>query len=262
MDIERDGAAIAYHIDGPADGTAVVMSHSLGSSSVMWEPQLPALTDAYRVVRFDTRGHGDSGAPDEPYSLDQLAGDAAAVIEAEASAPVHWIGLSMGGMIGQTLALKRPELLRSLMLCDTSAQVPADGQAVWDDRIAAVREEGMAALAEPTMQRWFTPNYLREDPPAVLPIRAQFEATDVAGYAGCCEAIRRLDNLTRLHEIELPTLIIVGEDDPGTPVAASEAMQREIAGAELVVLPNASHLSNVEQEEAFNDAMRGFLDRN
>ncbi len=258
MFVERDGANIAYEITGSGD-VDIVMSHSLASSSVMWEPQMPALSAGHRVIRFDTRGHGASDAPAADYTLEQLADDAIAVIEQSARPPVIWIGLSMGGMLGQFVALKRPDLLRCLVLCDTSAQIPAAAGSAWDERINAVREGGMAALAEATMQRWFTPNYLREEPPAVLPIRAQIEATAVAGYIGCVQAIRQLDILERLPAIEIATLIIVGADDPGTPVAASEAIQARISGAELVVLENASHLSNVEQADAFTAAVLSFL---
>jgi len=259
MHLDRNGTKISFRIDGEGNSPTVVMSHSLASSSMMWDVQIPALLHRYRVVRFDTRGHGDSDAPHGAYDLEQLSDDAIAVIEANADQPVHWVGLSMGGMIGQYIAMKRPDLLRSLVLCDTSAQIPPETQPAWDDRLDQVRDGGMNALSEATIQRWFTPNYIREEPPAVMAIRAQIETTSVAGYIGCVEAIRKLDILDRIGAIELPTLVIVGEDDPGTPVSAADAIHARISGSELVILPNASHFSNVEQADAFTDALMEFL---
>jgi 3-oxoadipate enol-lactonase len=227
----------------------------------MWEPQLPQLEDAFRVLQIDTRGHGGSDAPDGAYDLDMLGDDALGVVDALGIDQVHWVGLSMGGMIGQNLALRAPHRLRSLTLCDTTARVPDEAKAMWDDRINAARDVGMSALSEATMQRWFTPDYLRSDPPAIAPIRRQFEATQAAGFIGCCHAIKALDYLDRLGEVSLPTLIIVGADDPSTTVAASEAMRERISGSEMVVLPSASHLSNVEQPQAFTEALLTFLQR-
>ena len=165
----------------------------------------------------------------------------------------------MGGMIGQSIALNHPERLKSLILCDTAAIIPEEAQPVWQERIDRARNEGMSALVQETMERWFTPPYLSQNPPGVQMIRDLFLATPVAGYIGCSEAIRNLNYLERLHQIKLPTLIMVGEDDPGTPVAASEAMHERIPDSKMVVLPSARHISNVEQSEAFNRALLEFL---
>ena len=165
----------------------------------------------------------------------------------------------MGGMIGQCLALNHPRRLKSLTLCDTSSIVPAEAQPVWQERLDKTREKGMEALFEETLERWFTPAFLRQNSPMVKLIREQILTTPVAGYTGCVEAIRRLDYLGRIPEIKTPTLIIVGEDDPGMPVSAAETMHRRIANSKLAVLPSARHLSNVEQAEAFNAALLEFL---
>jgi 3-oxoadipate enol-lactonase len=172
---------------------------------------------------------------------------------------VHFVGLSLGGMIGQCLALNHGRRLMSLVLCDTAAIVPGEAQPVWEERIGVAREKGLKALVGQTMERWFTPAFLDQPPPGLSPIRNQFLATSVAGFVGCSQAIRKLNYLDRLTEIRIPTLIIVGEDDPGTPVAAAEAMQKRIPSSKLVVLPSARHLSNVEQPQAFNAALTGFL---
>jgi 3-oxoadipate enol-lactonase len=236
-----------------------MLSHSLASSLVMWNPQLDVLESKFKVLRFDTRGHGDSDAPQGKYTLEMLAEDAVALLNALEIDAVHFVGLSMGGMIAQNLALDHGNRLKSLTLCDTSAIMPDEVQPIWQQRIDAAREKGLQDQVDETLERWFTPEYLSQNPPQVEMIRRQILATPVVGYIGCSEAIRYLDNLKRLSEIDIPTLIIVGEEDPGTPVAASEAMQDRISGSKLVVLPDARHLSNIEQSGAFNEALMDFL---
>ncbi len=238
----------------------VCLSHSLASSSVMWDPQIPVLYQNFRVLRYDTRGHGGTDAPRGPYDLNQLGDDAVAMLDAVGIDRVHWVGLSMGGMIGQNLALRYPERLTSLMLCDTLSMVSEEAQPIWENRIQIAVRDGMAPLCEPTLVRWFTPAYLQAGPAAVETIRRQLMETPVSGYVGCCEAIRRLDYLDRLHEISLPVCVVVGAEDPAAPPSASEAIHQRIAGSSMVVIDNAAHLSNVEQPEAFNAAMLGFLE--
>jgi 3-oxoadipate enol-lactonase len=259
MKVKVNGIQINYELSGQTDATVVVLSHSLGCSLAMWYPQIEILEPDFRVLRFDTRGHGGSDAPTEAYTLDQLGNDAIGLLDALSLEKVHFFGLSMGGMIGQWLALNHAHRLKSLALCDTTAIIPQDAQAVWQTRIDAARDQGMLALVESTLERWFTAPYLKQDPPGVKLIREQFLATTVAGYIGCSEAIRGLNYLERLSEIKTPTLIIVGKDDPGTPVTASEAMHQRIPGSKLVVLPSAAHLSNIEQANAFNKTLVEFL---
>ena len=259
MKIQANDIQINYELSGRDGAPVVMLSHSLASSLVMWNPQLDLLESKFKVLRFDTRGHGDSDAPEGKYTLELLAADAVALMDALAIDAVHFVGLSMGGMIGQNLALDHGNRLKSLTLCDTAAVMPDEAQPIWQQRIAAAREKGLQDQVAETLERWFTPEYLSQNSPRVELIRRQILATPVAGYIGCSEAIRDLDNLKRLSEINLPTLIMVGEEDPGTPVAASEAMQERIEGSELVVLPAARHLSNIEQSGAFNEALMGFL---
>lgn len=246
-------------ISGKEGASVVVLSHSLGSSLVMWGPQMEVLRVHFRVLAYDTRGHGGTSAPEGPYTLDGLVSDAVGLLDALGIEKVHWVGLSMGGMIGQGAALSNPGRFMSLSLCDTAAALPGDVQPVWEERMARARTRGMGSLVEETLGRWFTAPYLRKNPPGVQRIREQFLKTPVAGYIGCSEAIRRLNYLDRLSEITLPTLIVVGEDDPGTPVSASEAMHERISGSQLVILKSAAHLSNIEQTEAFNKALIDFL---
>ena len=227
----------------------------------MWDPQAAVLAQRYRVLRYDTRGHGGSDAPAGAYSLEQLAEDARGLLKALGIAQTHWVGLSMGGMIGQTLALSTPGILRSLSLCDTSSRVPPEAGHLWDERIAIAESRGMEPHVEPTIARWFTPKFIESRPDVVDPVRAMIRRTSPRGYAGCCHAIRRLDLTDRLGAITLPTLIVVGDQDVGTPVAASQAIHERIKGSELVILESASHLSNLEQPAAFTRAVESFLRR-
>ncbi len=261
MLIEANGIKMNYEISGREGAPVVILSHSLGSSLIMWNPQLEVLEPHYQVLRYDTRGHGKSNAPSGAYTFDMLGEDVLGLLDALDIEKVHFVGLSMGGMIGQCLALNHPERLEKLVLCDTAALLPEEAQPIWQERIELAREKGIEALVGETLERWFTPPFLRRNPPEVKLIREQFLSTPVDGYIGCSEAIRGLNYLERLSEIKMATLIMVGEEDPGTPVAAAEAMQQRIVGSSLVVLPSAAHLSNVEQAEAFNSALISFLQR-
>ncbi len=259
MLIEANGIKMNYELSGRQGAPVVMLSHSLGSSLFMWDPQLEVLEPHYQVLRYDTRGHGGSDAPSGEYTLDMLGEDALGLLDALGIERVHFVGLSMGGMIGQYLALNRSDRLEDLVLSDTAALLPEEAQPIWQERIDLARRKGIEALVDETLGRWFTPSFLRQNRPEVELIRQQFLSTPVDGYIGCSEAIRGLNYLGRLSEIKIPTLIMVGEEDLGTPVAAAEAMQQRIADSTLVVLPAAAHLSNVEQAEAFNTALISFL---
>ncbi len=249
-----------YELSGPKNAPAVMLSHSLGSNLRMWDPQTAAFEGRYRVLRYDIRGHGGSDAPEGAYTLAQLVADAAGLLDALAIEKVHFVGLSMGGMIAQGFALSHPERLSRLTLCDTSAFMPPEAQPIIQDRIDTVRKEGLAALVDSTLARWFTADYLRDKGPGVDLIRSIFLSSPPAGYIGCTEAIRRLNYLEDLARIKRPALIMVGEEDPGTPVAASRAMHERIGGSKLVILPSASHLCNIEQAPLFNSTLAAFLE--
>jgi 3-oxoadipate enol-lactonase len=259
MRIEANGIQINTEISGKKDAPTVVLSHSLSSGMVMWGPQLEALEPHYRVVRYDMRGHGKSDVPEGAYSLDMLATDVVRLLDALGMDRVHFVGLSIGGMIGQCLALTYGDRFKSLVLCDTAAVISDEARPLFEERKRMAMEQGMKVLVDETLARWFTAPYLKANPPAVDMIRNQILATPVAGYLGCSDAILGLDFTDRLKEIELPTLIMVGEEDPGTPVAASEAIHERIPNAMLKILPSAAHLSNIEQAEAFNAYLLEFL---
>jgi 3-oxoadipate enol-lactonase len=261
MKITANGISMNYTLDGPASAPVATLSHSLATDLSMWDPQMKALTARYRVLRYDTRGHGGTEAPAAAYTLDQLADDARALLQALGIPKTHWIGLSMGGMIGQALALKSPELFLSLSLCDTSSRIPAEAKPLWQDRIKTAQTQGMEPLVEGTIARWFTASFREQHKDVVDPVRAMIRRTPPQGYAGCCHAISALDLTDRLPAIKLPTLIVVGEEDQGTPVAASQAIQAKIAGSQLEILKSAAHLANMEQPEAFTKAVTSFLAR-
>lgn len=259
MKIKANGITVNYEIAG--SGPHVTLSHSLACNLHMWDEQMAALTTKYTVLRYDTRGHGASDAPAGPYTLEQLADDAYEMLKALGIRETHWVGLSMGGMIGQTFALTHPGVFRSLVLADTTSRYPADAQPVWDDRIKNVRAGGMDAIADATLERWFTAPYRNSHPQVVKQIGSHIRTTPVAGFIGCCHAIPKINLTHRLKEITCPTLIIVGEQDPGTPVAMAREIHEAKPGSELVIIPSAAHLSNVEQPQAFSKAVLGFLGR-
>lgn len=259
MRITVNGINVNYTIEGPEDGPVVTLSHSLSANLSMWDLQAAALRSHYRVIRYDTRGHGQTDAPEGTYTLDQLADDVQALLDALGITRSHYVGLSMGGMIGQTLALRHPDLLDRLVLCDTSSAMPPGSEDLWNERIATVERDGMDAMVDATIERWFTPGFIADHDDQVEPVRQMIRATPVPGYAGCGHAIKTLNLTDKLGRITAPTLAIVGEDDPGTPVSAHEVIRDNIPGAMLVVLPSAMHLSNIEQAEKFNAALLGFL---
>lgn len=258
MKVKTNGIETHYTIEG--EGPWLTMSHSLACNLSMWDEQAKVLSRRFKVLRYDTRGHGKSDAPKAPYTLEQLADDAKALFGALGITRTHWVGLSMGGMIGQVFELKYPGVFSSMVLADTTSRYPADAVQTWDERVRTARAHGMEAMVEGTMGRWFTEPYRSAHKDVMEQIAVGIRETPVEGYAGCCAAISKMDALDRLKEIDCPTLVIVGEQDQGTTPAAARLIQENINGAELVIIPSAAHLSNVEQAQAFNSALASFYD--
>lgn len=224
----------------------------------MWNPQMALLTKYFKVLRFDTRGHGSSSAPSDPYTLDDLAQDSYDVFEALGIKRTHWLGLSMGGMIGQTLILKHPQLFASLVLADTTSKRPDNARQMWGERIAQAKSEGMSAMVGSTLKRWFDDDFRKNNPVIIQEIAEGIATTSVNGFCGCCEAISHINTFDRLNEITCPTLIMVGERDHGTPPHMARSMKEKMPNAQFHEIPNAGHISNIEQPEIFNQYLMDF----
>lgn len=255
--IAANGIGMSYKLEGPAGAPVVMLSNSLLTDYGMWDLQVPALTRKYRLLRYDARGHGGTQATPEPYSMEMLAADVLGLLDALGIERVHFLGLSMGGMIAQLLASKHGERLLSVSLCDTACRMPPES--VWDERIALAKAKGTSAFVQPMTQRWLTQGYRERHPEVVDKLGAMIARTSVDGLVGCAHAIKKMDHLAILSGITVPTLIIVGEHDPGTPVSAAQTLHREIKQSKLVVIEQAAHLPNIEQTEIFNRTVIDFL---
>ncbi|MET0851897.1 MAG: 3-oxoadipate enol-lactonase [Candidatus Rokuibacteriota bacterium] len=262
MKIKVNGININYRIDGPEGAPWVTMSNSLATTHRMWDPQMADFTRQYRVLRYDKRGHGETDVAPGPYSFELLAEDVLALLDALRITRTHFVGLSMGGMTGMTMALKNPGVLRTLVLCDTTSRDPLGDPALWQQRIDAVRAGGsMEAMVEPTVARFLTPDTVKNRPAMADIVRGMVRETPMDGYIACCQAIAKLNLTDRLPGISTPTLIVVGADDPATTVDMARTIHQRVAGSELVILKDAAHLSNLEQAAAFNEAVLAFLAR-
>ncbi len=255
--IEVNGISIRYLVEG--SGPWVTLSHSLSCDLTMWDELAGALAPTFRVLRHDARGHGASGAPEGAYTFEQLTADITGLLDVLHIERTHFVGLSMGGMIGQYFALAAPQRLGRLVIANSTSRIPPEAGPLWDERIRLAREQGCAALVEGTLGRWFTPAFRAARPDATQRIGRMIAGTPVAGYVGCAEAIRHLDITARIGAIRAPTLVIAGADDPGTPLPMSEVIAAAIPGARLEIIPSASHLSCIEQPETFNRLVAGFL---
>jgi len=262
MKVTANGIGINYRIDGPEGAPWVTMSNSLATTHRMWDAQMDTFTRQYRVLRYDKRGHGATDVAPGPYSFELLADDVLALLDALGITRTHFVGLSMGGMTGMTMALRRPGVLRSLVLCDTTSKDPLGDPALWQQRIDAVNAGGsMEPLVESTVARFLTADTVKNRPAIADAVRAMVRSTPVAGYVACCQAIAKLNLTHRLPEIAIPTMVVVGADDPATTVDMARTIHQGIAGSKLVILKDAAHLSNLEQPAAFNEAVLGFLGR-
>ena len=243
-------------VEGPQDAPVLMISNSLGSNLHMWDDQIPALSKHFRIVRYDSRGHGASAAPTGPYSLEQLGKDALAILDALGVKKAHWMGLSKGGAVGQWLLLNAPDRIERAVLANTAAQF--GGADAWNERLRIVREQGMAGLVQAVIDRWFTKEFQAKAPETIARIRAAFEMTPSEGYAACMAALRDLDLRDAIRNIRNQVLVIIGKNDPATPPEAGKAIAAAIPGARLVEL-DAAHLSNIEAAEDFNKTVIDFL---
>ena len=255
--------ALHYTVREPRSGKAprhtVVLSHALGCDLTMWDALANQLAADCRVIAYDHRGHGSSDAPPGLYDTAALADDAAALLRELDTGPVVWVGISMGGMAGQELALRHPSLVRALVLANTTSGYPEAAREAWRQRIGTVREQGIEAIADAVMGRYFSDAFRAEHAATVARFRRRVTSTNAQGYVGCCNAVGTVDTTARLGAIAVPVLVLAGELDQGTPLAMSDTLRQAIPNATLTVLANASHLSAIEQPAPFAAAVTGFI---
>ncbi|MBA2691263.1 MAG: 3-oxoadipate enol-lactonase [Rubrobacter sp.] len=245
-----------YEIEGPEDAPIVVLSSSIGSSLSMWDEQMDALGERFRVLRYDHRGHGKSPVPDGPYSMEELGRDVLSLVDSLGVERFSFCGLSLGGMVGMQIASDAPERVEKLVLCCTAAELGPPS--MWDERIEAVKSGGMESLVDAVMERWFTEGFAGNE--KVERMRRDFLDTPAEGYAACSAAIRDMDLRDRLPSIKADTLVVSASEDPATPPERGEEIKNAIPNARMAVIPDASHIANVEQPERFTKEVLGHLD--
>jgi 3-oxoadipate enol-lactonase len=254
--IDASGCKINVEINGPESAPALVLSNSLGTNLHMWNEQAKALSQTYRVIRYDQRGHGKSGAPKGPYTIDRLGQDVLAILDHLKIAKANFCGLSMGGTTGMWLARMAPNRFHKIVLANTGARIGT--QEIWNARIASVLSKGMKSVVDATLERWLSKGFREKEPQAVAKIRDMLLTTPAHGYAGCSAAIRDADQRWGIGSVKLPTMVIIGTLDPATPPAGGEFIADHIKGAKRAHI-EAAHLSNLEKGEQFTSTVKHFL---
>lgn len=246
-------------IDGVAGRPWIVLSNSLGADLSMWDPQIPFLAERFRILRYDTRGHGGSSTPRGPYSFDDLVGDVIALMDHYEIEKAHFMGLSMGGMTGLGLALEHPDRLERVICADGRADAPPPFRAMWDDRIGKVEASGLEAIIGGTLATWFTDDWRAANPDGEAKIRAMIAGNDPVGYVNCCRALQGLDYLRQLGGVTVPVLYVGGSEDKGASPEVMQAMADATPGGRYTEIPNAAHIANINATDAFNAAIAGYL---
>ena len=254
--VESADAQIHYSLEGQAANPPLVLSNSLGADLSMWDSQIPEFAKSFRVLRYDTRGHGKSSVTPGPYTIEQLAKDALALADALQFERFHFCGLSMGGQIGMWLAVNAPQRLNKVALCSTAAKIGTPE--MWNARISTVRKEGMKNTAAAAIERWFTPAFRAKSPPTIARIYETLETISPESYAACCAGLRDFNFREQVAKIRTPTLVLSGAHDPATTPADGQFLTNHIPGARYVEL-NGAHLSNIEDAERFTQEVRAFL---
>jgi 3-oxoadipate enol-lactonase len=254
--VEAEGARLYYQLEGHETAPVLMLSNSLGTALEMWDPQVRAFTMRYRLLRYDSRGHGRSAVTPGPYTIERLGRDALALVDALGLQRVMFCGLSKGGMVGQWLGANAPDRVEKLVLCNTSAHIGAPE--VWNQRIETVQAMGMGAIVPGVIERWFTQPFRESAPEEVAKVRAMLEATDPEGYVAACAAVRDMDMRDAIRGIRAPTLVIAGYHDLSTPPEMAREIVDSVPGASMVTL-DAAHLSNIEAQADFTKAVLDFL---
>jgi 3-oxoadipate enol-lactonase len=256
-DLHVSDLRMRYEIAGLPEAPVVVLSHSLGADLAMWDPQARALASGFRVLRYDTRGHGGSAAGRGPHTIERLGEDVVRLLDALGVPRASFCGLSMGGQIGMWLGAHAADRIERLVLCNTGARIGTPD--IWNARIESVRKDGMRGIAPAVIERWFTPAFRERSPDVAARTQAMIEATPPEGYVACCHAIRDADLTADLAAVRAPTLVIAGTHDPATPPASGRLVAEKVNGARYVEL-DASHLSNLEAADAFTAELAQFLE--
>jgi 3-oxoadipate enol-lactonase len=256
LQVLHDGCRLSYRLDGDPRAPALLFSNSLGTTHELWDRQVEGLSSVFRIIRYDTRGHGGSDAPDEPYSIDLLGRDALAILDAAGVSRAHVCGLSLGGLTAMWLGVRASDRVDTLILASTAARI-CDA-AFWEERIERVLATGLQSLVEASMTRWFTDDFRAAHPEIVARYRRTLESCPIGGYASCCGVLRDADLRGAIGNISAPTLVIAGMHDPVTPPSDADAIRARIRDARVTVL-DAAHLSNVEQADAFNSRVVAFI---
>jgi len=259
--ISANGITFRVKISGREDAPWLTFSNSLATNLAMWDGQAAAFADDYHILQYDTRGHGQTDAPQGDYSWQDLTGDVIALWDALDIEESHMVGLSLGGMTGIGLALDHADRLLSLTACDCRSDAPEMFQNMWDQRCAGIAEGGIAATVDMTLAAWFTEGFRDAKNPVVDQVKEMILTTPVDGYLGCVGALRALDYKKRLFDITTPTLFLVGESDGPHP-AEMESMQALVSNASFEIIRSAAHISNMEQPDVFNAHLREFLTTN
>jgi len=254
--VQSNGCPIHFEVEGAADKPVLMFCNSLGTTLHMWDGQMPAVTRHFRIVRYDRRGHGKSGVPAGPYSMEMLGRDALAVLDAAKVEKTNWCGLSMGGMVGMWLGANAPQRVNRLILSNTSAYF--ENKQIWNDRIKTVQEKGLQAIVGGTLERWFTAGFREREPQKVKAIGEMFLGTKLEGYIACGQAVRDMDHREIVKTITAPTMIVAGKQDAGTTVEMAEYLRNNIPGASMTLF-DAAHIANIECGDAYTDAVLGFL---
>jgi 3-oxoadipate enol-lactonase len=256
LQMRANGATLRCRVEGPSSAQVLLFSNSLATDLSMWDEQAAYFSRKYQVVRYDGRGHGESQSTPPPYSLSTLVEDVRSLLDGLGMGAAHFVGLSLGGMVGQLFAARYPQRLLSVVLCDTAARMRRE---VWEERIAAVRSNGIDPQVEPSLERWFTKPFRDKNPQVIDRFRKMIRSTSRDGYVGSATAIMEMDSLNQLSRIATPTLVVVGRHDASTPVSDAELINQKIAGSQLAVIEDAAHLPNIEQSMKFNEMLDEFL---
>jgi 3-oxoadipate enol-lactonase len=258
MKVKANGISINYQVDGPEGAPWLILSNSLATNLAMWEHQARELGRSFRVLRYDQRGHGETEAPAGRYPFDQLLADAVALMDALSIKTAHFGGLSMGGATALGLAEQHPDRLDRVIVCDTPCQSTPTSSQQWEERILVAQKDGMQALVEPTVGRWFPPDVLKANPPYVDKIRHMVRTTPVNGFIGCAAALADHDYASAVATVKRPVLFMAGEKDGVTPVAMRK-LSAALPGSRYVEFPGAGHISNMDEPDGFTRAIEQFL---